>query len=134
VLLSAADRTAHEGKVVRRSIAGRERADVLDLGPVDDALSSGRAVIAIEPDQPSVLVVRTRKGVIAVQNTCPHLGLALDDATVRGHKLTCAHHGRRYDIRSGTCLSAETSPRARMRVLVTYRAWIQDGHVFIGLA
>jgi len=118
---------------MRRPTSERERAGVLDLGPVDDALSGGRAVITIEPDQPLVLVIRTRKGVFAVQNRCPHLGLALDDATVRGHKLTCAHHGRRYDIRSGTCLSAGTSPRARMRVLVTYRAWIQNGHVFIGL-
>jgi nitrite reductase/ring-hydroxylating ferredoxin subunit len=118
---------------MRRPTSERARADVLDLGPVEDTLSSGRAVIAIEPDEPPVLVVRTRKGVFAIQNRCPHLGLALDNATVRGHKLTCAHHGRRYDIKSGTCLSAGLSPRTRMRVLVTYRAWIQNGHVFIGL-
>jgi 3-phenylpropionate/trans-cinnamate dioxygenase ferredoxin subunit len=100
----------------------------LDLGPVDDVLHEGRIVVRVGASGESVLVVRTRRGVFAMQNECPHMGLPLDDAAVHGSRLTCAHHGYRYDLTSGRC-RAPGVPRAL--TLRTYRAWIERGHLML---
>lgn len=53
-------------------------------------------------------VLLSRRGTIVTcfQNACAHLGLALDDGDVEGGIITCPHHGFRYDLSSGECLTA----------------------------
>jgi nitrite reductase/ring-hydroxylating ferredoxin subunit len=99
---------------------------VVDLGPDPPALAGGRAVV-LGPQGESVLVVRTRRGLFAVTNRCPHRGLPLDDARVTGHTLVCPFHGWRFDLRSGHCRGR--NPPAGP--LATYRAWRAAGHVFL---
>jgi nitrite reductase/ring-hydroxylating ferredoxin subunit len=46
-----------------------------------------------------VLVLRRGRRFVAVMNRCPHLGLTIEDAMVRGTQLVCQGHGRRYSLR-----------------------------------
>ena len=62
-------------------------------------LTEGRTLAYV--DQTEVLVVRTRRGIFAVENRCPHLGRVLADAQVSGRKLICRGHNRGYDLASG---------------------------------
>jgi nitrite reductase/ring-hydroxylating ferredoxin subunit len=107
-----------------------ERATVFDLGRATDVLVDGRAVVTVGPDGTSVLIVETRRGVFAMQNRCPHLGLRLDTAAVRGRRIKCAFHGREYDMRSGAC---HGSPKPRSHPLATHRAWIHQGYLFLAV-
>lgn len=53
-------------------------------------------------------IILSRRGSIVTcfQNACAHLGLALDDGEVEDGVITCPHHGFRYDLASGECLTA----------------------------
>jgi nitrite reductase/ring-hydroxylating ferredoxin subunit len=105
------------------------RTIVIDLGLADEVLIRGRAVVSVGSDT-SVLIIKTRRGVFAVQNRCPHLGLPLSSASVRRRNLRCDLHGREYDMRSGACRGG---PRPRTRPLPTYLAWIRQDHLFLAL-
>lgn len=61
-----------------------ERTPVFDLGPAQEVLVNGRAVVTVGAEDTSVLIVATRRGVFAMQNRCPHLGLPLNRAAMRG--------------------------------------------------
>jgi nitrite reductase/ring-hydroxylating ferredoxin subunit len=107
-----------------------ERTSLFELGPPGEVLVHGRAIVTVEPNDTSVLIVQTRRGVFAIQNRCPHLGFPLDKAAVRGRHLKCAFHGREYDMSSGVCRG---DPKPGTRPLTTYRAWIDQGHLFLAL-
>lgn len=53
-----------------------------------------------------VLLSRNGDVVSCFQNACAHLGMPLDDGPVDAGIVTCPHHGFRYDLRSGECLTA----------------------------
>jgi 3-phenylpropionate/trans-cinnamate dioxygenase ferredoxin subunit len=40
----------------------------------------------------------------ALDNTCTHEGLPLDEGEISGHVLTCPWHGATFDIRTGEVL------------------------------
>ena len=71
----------------------------IDLGPAEELLGSGRAVVDLHGEQ--VLVLRIRADVFAVRNACPHLGLGLESCEIRRGRLRCGAHGREYDLHSG---------------------------------
>jgi nitrite reductase/ring-hydroxylating ferredoxin subunit len=66
--------------------------------------------------------------VFAAQNQCPHIGQSLHDAVIGGRHITCLHHGYQYDLGSG---ARRGRGRSLTRRLVTYRAWIDNGHVLL---
>jgi len=41
----------------------------------------------------------------ALENRCPHAGVALDGGRLRGHELECPLHGGRLDVRDGRPLA-----------------------------
>lgn len=112
-----------------RSDAGRTApgVEMFDLGCVEDMLVTGRVVVNLEACGIEILVVRTRRGVVAVENRCPHMGLSLEGATVRGRKLICAHHGRRYDLTTA-CYQSSASAGAHLR---RYETSIENGHLLV---
>ena len=63
---------------------GSDDGAVLDLGPVAEVLTGGRTAITAGPEATPVLIIKTGRGVFATENRCPHRGLPLGDATVRG--------------------------------------------------
>jgi nitrite reductase/ring-hydroxylating ferredoxin subunit/Fe-S cluster biogenesis protein NfuA len=61
---------------------------------------------AIEIEGEPLLLSRRGRVVTCFQNACAHLGMPLDDGAVAEGILTCPHHGFRYDLASGECLTA----------------------------
>ncbi|WP_081005396.1 Rieske (2Fe-2S) protein [Rhodococcus rhodochrous] len=80
----------------------RRRPVDYDVGTVDAVLTQGRAVVEVGPNRLPVLVVRTRRGLFPADNRCPHRGIRLDDGAVRGTTITCAVHGYRFDLGTGS--------------------------------
>jgi nitrite reductase/ring-hydroxylating ferredoxin subunit len=107
-----------------------ESARVVQLGSTEDVFRGGdRAVVTtIDGDRLAdpVLLVRGRHGrVFGMVNRCPHLHRALDDATVRGHVLTCHGHGVSFDLRTGAAARRGVPP------LRLVSAWIDNGQVCV---
>jgi nitrite reductase/ring-hydroxylating ferredoxin subunit/Fe-S cluster biogenesis protein NfuA len=57
-------------------------------------------------DGEKILLSRRGSIVTCFQNSCAHLGLALDDGEVANGIITCPYHGFQYDLASGECLTA----------------------------
>jgi Fe-S cluster biogenesis protein NfuA/nitrite reductase/ring-hydroxylating ferredoxin subunit len=53
-------------------------------------------------------IMLSRRGAIVTcfQNACAHLGFPVHDGEVEDGIITCPHHGFRYDLSSGECLTA----------------------------
>jgi nitrite reductase/ring-hydroxylating ferredoxin subunit len=98
----------------------------VDVGPADRFLSQGRVIAQV--DGVEVLVVRTRRGIFAVENLCPHTGRHLTDAAVSGSRLTCMGHQRRYDLASGRPVIRTVLPGNRIRV---FDASIADNRLWL---
>lgn len=54
----------------------------------------------------SVLVARRGDSATCFENACAHLGMPIDDGEIEGGVIACPHHGFRYDLGTGECLSA----------------------------
>jgi len=100
----------------------------LDVCSVAELDRRGRVVVSLPDPALDVLVVKTAKGVYAVDNCCPHLGAALETGLVRAQTITCAAHSLRFDLGSGRCVSQR---RGRTPPLTTMRAWIAEGRVLL---
>ncbi|HEU5418398.1 MAG TPA: Rieske (2Fe-2S) protein, partial [Streptosporangiaceae bacterium] len=74
-----------------------------------------------------IALFRTRRGIFACDNRCPHQGYALVRGDVRDGELTCAWHNWKFDLASGTCRHGGENIR-------TYPVQLRDGQVFIDIA
>lgn len=63
---------------------------------------------AVELKGQPLLLARRGGQVTCFENRCAHLGLPLDGGEVKEGVLTCPHHGFRYDLVTGECLTAPT--------------------------
>ncbi|WP_119458729.1 NifU family protein [Rhodospirillaceae bacterium SYSU D60014] len=61
---------------------------------------------AMEIGGQRVALFRRDTAVTCFQDACAHLGLAIHDGEVENGIITCPHHGFRYDLTSGECLTA----------------------------
>jgi 3-phenylpropionate/trans-cinnamate dioxygenase ferredoxin subunit len=114
------------GSMESQTSEAESAAGLLDGGPAGRLLSEGRALVYV--GETEVLVVRTRRGISAVENRCPHLGRDLSDAVVSGRKLICRGHSRGYDLGSGnpTGRLVPCEPALRMFdvALIDDRLWL----------
>ena len=108
--------------------AAAEAGAAVEICSEEELDRRGRLVVALSDPPVDVLVVRARGRVFAVENRCPHLGSRLDDGIVRGRTITCIAHGRRYDLISGR---GAGEPSRRAHGLVTMRAWVDNGSVWL---
>jgi nitrite reductase/ring-hydroxylating ferredoxin subunit len=97
-------------------------------GTADELAREGRLVVYLSVLDVSLVVVRTRRGLFAFDDMCPHVGGSLRGGKVAGAAVTCPWHGRRYSLASGRCVSARRAG-ARLR---RWQAWIDGGQVWIG--
>jgi 3-phenylpropionate/trans-cinnamate dioxygenase ferredoxin subunit len=91
--------------VVDAAVEGAPDSGWVDVGSLAE-LRGGRLTVRIGDQR--VLVVKTRRLVLAVEDECPHLGRSLSDGRVSGRAIRCAAHGLRWDLptgnsRSGAC-------------------------------
>lgn len=64
------------------------------------------SVLSITLAGEKVLLSRNGATVTCFQNACAHLGFPIHDGDVENGIITCPHHGFRYDLSSGECLTA----------------------------
>lgn len=65
-----------------------------------------QGVRAIDAGGQKLVLFRRGSVVTCFRNACAHLGQAIDQGSVEGGIITCPHHGFRYDLASGQCLTA----------------------------
>jgi nitrite reductase/ring-hydroxylating ferredoxin subunit len=82
----------------------------VDVGALGD-LRDNRLVVAV--NEASIVVVRAGRGLVAMENECPHLGNRLSDGQVNGRAIRCAAHGYRWDLTTGRPLQGPRGPRRR---------------------
>jgi len=97
-------------------------AERLDVADAADLMAAGRLVVSALGDE--VLVIRSRLGVLAYTNRCPHAGRSLGDARVRRRSLECVGHGMRFDLATGRAIGCRASLRR-------WSAWIEQGRVWL---
>ena len=76
----------------------------LDAGALVEIPQGG--VLAKTIGGEKVLLSRRGSIVNCFQNACAHLGFPITDGEVEDGIITCPHHGFRYDLASGECLTA----------------------------
>jgi len=100
----------HKGAATGRRDAPTSPFALRSLGVWRDACGLGEladgALRAVELGGRRLVVARRGAAVTCFDNACAHLGLALDDGELDGGVLTCLHHGFRYDLATGECLTA----------------------------
>ena len=74
----------------------------------------------------SVVVVRTRKGVVAFEDRCPHRGRTLADARIVRDQVQCAGHGWRFRIDGGRDGADRTALRR-------WPAIVEHGHLLLAI-
>lgn len=72
-----------------------------------------------------VLLYRQDEQVSCVDNVCAHMGMPLDAGEVEGGVIECPHHGFRYRLDTGECL---TIPEVQ---LVLHAVRVSDGRVAV---
>lgn len=78
--------------------------DWLAAGTLSEIPEGG--VLSLVVGGEKVLLSRRGTMVTCFQNACAHLGFPLHDGDVEAGIITCPHHGFRYDLASGECLTA----------------------------
>lgn len=84
-----------------------ERAGWVSAAPLGDIPEGG--VLTLELEGHSLLLSRSGVSVSCFENACAHLGMPLASAVlggdVSGGVITCPHHGFRFALDSGECLT-----------------------------
>jgi Fe-S cluster biogenesis protein NfuA/nitrite reductase/ring-hydroxylating ferredoxin subunit len=75
-----------------------------------------------------VILYRRGSTVTCFQDACSHLGLGISTGAIAEGVITCPHHGFRYDLATGDCL---TAPVVRLR---SHDVRVTDDNVEIRLA
>ena len=76
----------------------------LEAGALTEIPEGG--VKAMEIGGEKVILSRRGAAVTCFQNACAHLGFPIHDGEVENGIIACPHHGFRYDLSSGECLTA----------------------------
>jgi nitrite reductase/ring-hydroxylating ferredoxin subunit/Fe-S cluster biogenesis protein NfuA len=76
----------------------------LDAGTLSEIPEGGVRTLQLGGEK--ILLSRRGKTVTCFQNACAHLGFPIHDGEVEEGIITCPHHGFRYDLGSGECLTA----------------------------
>ncbi|WP_025038309.1 Fe-S cluster biogenesis protein NfuA [Bradyrhizobium sp. DOA9] len=65
-----------------------------------------RIVRSMSLENRKVILYRDGASITCFENACAHLGFPIHDGEVEGGIIICPHHGFRYDLASGECLTA----------------------------
>lgn len=76
-----------------------------------------------------ILLLQQGSGVVAVSNSCTHLGKPLDQGRVMAGKIYCPFHGACFDLATGEAVSGPA-----VTSLQRYAAKVEGGEVFVGPA
>lgn len=104
------------------------------IAALTEVVSAGRVVVTVHGQD--ILLVCLGATIVAVANTCPHLGARLEGGSVEGGALRCHAHSWRFDLRTGQLQRQwwQRQERALGRArLPTYRVVVQGNTVLLEL-
>ncbi len=70
--------------------------------PVDELADGTMRAVVIGARE--ILILKTRAGCFALDNTCTHAEARMVEGRLRGTRLVCPLHGACYDVRDGKVL------------------------------
>ncbi len=91
----------------------------LEAGLIEEIPEGGIRCLSLNGEK--VILSRRGMSVICFQNACAHLGLPIHDGEIEDGIIACPHHGFRYDLASGECLTAPEVQLQTHAVRVTER-------------
>lgn len=93
------------------------------VGPLADLQDN--IGVRVEIGDRIIAVFKTGQKVIAVGDTCPHMGASLAEGYLDGNTVICPWHGWVFDVDNGT------SPFDEEARVPTYRVTVENGDVFV---
>ncbi len=76
-----------------------------EVGHLSDLAPSAMKVVSVGEHR--VALIRTSKGVFALDNACPHQGYGLVTGALGSDTVTCQWHNWKFDVETGRCLLGE---------------------------
>jgi Fe-S cluster biogenesis protein NfuA/nitrite reductase/ring-hydroxylating ferredoxin subunit len=98
----------------------------LPAGTLEEIPDGG--IRTLEAGGVDVILFRRGSTVTSFQDSCSHLSLGISTGEITDGVITCPHHGFRYDLATGECL---TAPVVRLRM---HDVRVADGNVEIKAA
>ena len=95
-----------------------------DVADVADLAATGRHVCELAGR--SILLCRTGGEIVAVSNSCTHLGQPLEKGRIMSGRIYCPHHSACFDLRTGEAMSGPAVTR-----LPCYPVRVETGRVWI---
>jgi nitrite reductase/ring-hydroxylating ferredoxin subunit len=117
----------HSTRSGMADIPARRKDVAVRAGTAGELARAGRLVVQVAGSEVPVVVIKTKRGLFAFADECPHAGFELRDGKVAGATVTCPWHGRRYSLKSGRCVSGHGAIRRLRR----WRAWVDGDQVWI---
>lgn len=93
----------HQPSISSPFAASDDEQGWVSVACISDVAEGG--VIAATHGTRKLLIARVEGTFAAYDNACAHLGLTLDNGSIADGIITCPHHGFRYDLASGECLT-----------------------------
>ncbi len=85
--------------------------------------------LRVEVEGVAIGLYRIGEAVYAMEDACPHAGIALSKGTLDGHVVTCRAHGWPFDVRTGfDPANADGFP------VPCFAVELREGEVFLDLA
>lgn len=81
-------------------------------------------LLSVEVEDRRIALANWNGTIYALEDRCSHEDFPLSDGEVAGGQVTCALHGARFDLESG---SAKALPA--VRPVKTYECRVQDGEI-----
>jgi 3-phenylpropionate/trans-cinnamate dioxygenase ferredoxin component len=83
-------------------------------------------LLAVDVGEVSVCLAHADDQVYAFRNNCSHRDFQLDTGDFDDHRVTCAWHGARFDIRTGKALSLPA-----IKPITTYEVKVEGGEIYV---
>jgi nitrite reductase/ring-hydroxylating ferredoxin subunit len=76
--------------------------------------------LCLKHDGAAIVVIRTRNGVSAFHDCCPHAQWPISDAEMIDGILVCPGHGWQFNVTTGQCLNSPVYQLKPLSVVVYY--------------
>ncbi len=71
------------------------------VSSVSEMTEKNAVVVRVETYD--IALIRTKKGIFAIDNVCPHMGGPLVEGHAEKHTVICPWHAWEFDLKTGDC-------------------------------
>ncbi|MGK7961240.1 NifU family protein [Crocosphaera sp.] len=103
-VISVNHTVTYTGEKIESPFAASQDAGWVALARIDEIPNGG--ILPLEIEGLKLILVRKDETVKGYRNSCMHLAMPLDTGEVEDGVLTCLHHGFKYHLETGECLTS----------------------------